>query len=246
MKNQALNFGMKFILAGLAVAFAAQITVTLTDPRFGEHIGQIAPAFGVAVAIVLLGGYRFLPAIFIGGLLPSVFVEEAYPVVLSMPFALTSTAAFPLWAPRFLKVDFKMERAFVFEVTDQSNEEFHKLSLRHEWLLNDQVTGFIDSPNYQNAPLEDCFSGWYQKLVESVCIRFGNRGAASMEDPLQNTSGVTAYAMNEEREKFLEAGMNDDIRKPVEVVELRKRSDVRRRRPGAHESWAKRWTHGQS
>lgn len=110
MKNKALRFSLKFFLSVVAVAFAAQITVTLTDARFGDHIRQVAPAFGVAIAIVLLGGFRFLPAVFIGALLPAVFAEDAYLLVLSMPVAVTFSAAFSSFFLRWIKVDINMER----------------------------------------------------------------------------------------------------------------------------------------
>lgn len=110
MKNKALRFSLKFCLSVIAVAFAAQITVTLTDARFGEHIRQVAPAFGVAIAIILLGGYRFLPAVFIGALLPAVFAEDSFLLILSMPFAVTFSAALSCRVLEWLKIDYRMER----------------------------------------------------------------------------------------------------------------------------------------
>lgn len=110
MKNKALRFGLKFFLSAVMVAFAAQITVTLTDVRFGEHIRQVAPVFGVAMAIVLIGGYKYLPAVFIGALLPSVFVESSYLLVLSMPFSVTISSALAYRLLSLLAVEFKMER----------------------------------------------------------------------------------------------------------------------------------------
>ncbi len=110
MNNHTFRFCLKFVFALFAVAFAAQITVTLTDARFGDHIRQVAPAFGVAVAIVLLGGERYLPAVFMGGLLPSLFGEQRYLLILSMPFSLTVTSALAYRILKFLKVQLKMER----------------------------------------------------------------------------------------------------------------------------------------
>lgn len=109
MKDQALRFSIKFFLSVIAVAFAAQIIVTLTDARFGDHIRQVAPAFGVAIAIVLLGGYRYLPSVFIGALLPTVFAEDAYLLVLSMPIGVTLTAALSYRILTWVKVEFRIE-----------------------------------------------------------------------------------------------------------------------------------------
>ncbi len=108
--NKTLRFGLKFVISVLAVAFAAQITVTLTDARFGEHIRQVAPVFGVALAIVLLGGYRYLPAVFVGALLPAVFVEQKYLLTLSMPFSVTVACALAYRVLSFFAVELKMER----------------------------------------------------------------------------------------------------------------------------------------
>ena len=110
MKINPFRFGLKFVFAVIAVAFAAQITVTLTDARFGEHIRQVAPVFGVAIGIVLLGGYRYLPAVFVGALLPTVFGEQEYLLILSMPFALTVTAMLSCRILELLRVQLNLER----------------------------------------------------------------------------------------------------------------------------------------
>ncbi|MDQ8194266.1 ATP-binding protein [Coraliomargarita sp. SDUM461004] len=110
MKNPSLRFALKFLFSVLAAAFAAQITVTLTDDRFGESVRQVAPAYGVAIAIVMLGGYRYLPAVFIGTLIPAIFEKQAYLLILSMPFAVTVTSALAYRLMAILKVDYRMER----------------------------------------------------------------------------------------------------------------------------------------
>ena len=50
-------------------------------------------------------------------------------------------------------------------------------------------------------------------------IRSGNAGALDTQIPI---IAMTAFAMTGDREKFLEAGMNDYIAKPVQVAELKK------------------------
>jgi CheY-like chemotaxis protein len=49
-------------------------------------------------------------------------------------------------------------------------------------------------------------------------IRSGNSGALDTQVPI---IAMTAYAMTGDRERFLEAGMNDYIAKPVQVAELK-------------------------
>lgn len=110
MKNPTFRFGLKFVLAALTVAFAAQITVTLTDVRFGDQMRQVAPAYGVAIAIILLGGYRYMAAVFIGALLPALFTEQSFLLILSMPFALTVTSSFAHYLLTLLRVEPGMER----------------------------------------------------------------------------------------------------------------------------------------
>jgi hypothetical protein len=75
MNKRTVWIGFKFLLSLFATAFAAQIAVALADPRFGGHVNQVAPVFGVALALLLVLGYRYLPAIFVGALIPSAFVE---------------------------------------------------------------------------------------------------------------------------------------------------------------------------
>jgi signal transduction histidine kinase/PAS domain-containing protein len=110
MKRQDFIFGINCILTVLSVAFAAQVAVIVADPRFGGHINQIAPVFGVALGIVLVGGLRYIPAIFIGALLPALFAEDNLLMILSVPVATVTASALSLRLLQRLNVRINMER----------------------------------------------------------------------------------------------------------------------------------------
>lgn len=110
MKRRTFIFGFNCILSVLSVAFAAQVAIIVADPRFGDHINQIAPVFGVAFAIVWLGGLRYLPAIFIGAMLPAMFAGEHLLMMLSVPFATVTASALSLRVLESLQVRFNMTR----------------------------------------------------------------------------------------------------------------------------------------
>jgi hypothetical protein len=84
------------VLSILSVAFAEQIAVIVADPQFGGSTQQIAPVFGVAFGIVWLGGLRYLPAVFIGALLPAVLAEQNLLMMLSVPCAVCRGNCFSL------------------------------------------------------------------------------------------------------------------------------------------------------
>jgi signal transduction histidine kinase/CheY-like chemotaxis protein/integral membrane sensor domain MASE1 len=110
MKKRDFIFALNCILSVLSVAFAAQIAVIVADPQFSGHINQIAPVFGVAFGIVWLGGMRYLPAVFIGALLPALFAEENLLMILSVPIATVTASALSLRILESLHVRFNMER----------------------------------------------------------------------------------------------------------------------------------------
>jgi signal transduction histidine kinase/CheY-like chemotaxis protein/integral membrane sensor domain MASE1 len=110
MKRRDFIFGINCILSVLSVAFAAQIAVIVADPRFGDHINQIAPVFGVAFGIVWVGGLRYLPAVFIGALLPALFAEKSLLMILSVPFATATASALSLRLLQNWRVRMNMER----------------------------------------------------------------------------------------------------------------------------------------
>ncbi|WPJ95414.1 ATP-binding protein [Coraliomargarita algicola] len=167
MKNTALRFTLKFLFSLLAVAFAAQITVTLTDARFGDYIRQIAPVYGVSIAIILLGGYRYLAAIFLGCLLPALFEDQHYLLILSIPFAVTLTAALAYRSLIYLKVDLRMER-----IRDALFVIFVGLVLRT--LLGALVQTLFFSRQWNllffNQFLELLFTNWLSAAVGAIIV----------------------------------------------------------------------------
>ncbi len=111
MNKKILQTGVCFVLGASASAFAAYLALALADPRFGDHVNHVAPIFGVAVAIVLVGGYRYLPAVFIGSVLPTAFVEADFLSILSVPLAAVLSATFARRVLLALQVDESMSRS---------------------------------------------------------------------------------------------------------------------------------------
>lgn len=93
----------------LAVAFAAQVAVVLSDASYRDEVNLIAPVFGLSIGVVLLGGLRYLPLIFAGVLIPSAIAHENFQVVLSLPIAVVFATALTTGLVRILKVDPSME-----------------------------------------------------------------------------------------------------------------------------------------
>lgn len=100
----------KPLLAAFAVAFAAQISIALADPEFEQIINQLAPVFGVAIAIILIGGLRYLPWIFIGALVPSTFVYNEFLEVMSVPLATVLCATLSYRLAQWLDIRHDMEQ----------------------------------------------------------------------------------------------------------------------------------------
>jgi len=111
MNKKILRFGVSFILVAFAAAFASQIAVTLGDARFDERINHVAPIFGVAIAIVLVGGYRYLPAIFLGTVIPEALAGANLFDIISAPVAAVVAATLVRRALLQFQVDPAMERA---------------------------------------------------------------------------------------------------------------------------------------
>ncbi|WP_158279865.1 ATP-binding protein [Coraliomargarita sinensis] len=105
-----LRTGVKYILVALTAAFASQIAVALADVRYDERVNHIAPIFGIAISIVLVGGYRYLPAIFIGAVIPGAVSKVDTFSILSAPMAAVAAAALARRVLDAIRVDVTMER----------------------------------------------------------------------------------------------------------------------------------------
>jgi len=93
MKFVRFNYALYSLLVTIIVAFSAQIAVSLADPEYQEVVNQLAPVFGVALGILLVGGYRYIPWIFLGALLPSLPYADNWMVALSVPIAVVVSAS---------------------------------------------------------------------------------------------------------------------------------------------------------
>ena len=110
MKRRDVTFWFYNLLVFLSVAFAAQVAVVVADPQFGDHINQVAPVFGVAIGIVLVGGLRYLPAIFLGAVWPAYYAQDGFLMILSVPLATMAAAAVCERLLQALQVRINMER----------------------------------------------------------------------------------------------------------------------------------------
>jgi integral membrane sensor domain MASE1 len=79
--------GARMLLVFSACVFSGYISWVLRNSGFGDSTSHVAPVFGVAIASVLIGGYRYLPAVFVGALLPSIFTENGMISIVSVPVA---------------------------------------------------------------------------------------------------------------------------------------------------------------
>lgn len=92
-------------------AFAAQLTMGLGGASVFDHsTHQVAPAFGVALGILFVGGFRYLPAIFVGTLLPYAYVYDDYLIALSLPVAVSVAGLLGLKVQRVYRLRVDMER----------------------------------------------------------------------------------------------------------------------------------------
>lgn len=110
MNSKFPRTGVNYLLVALTAAFASQIAVALADVRYDERVNHIAPIFGIAISIVLVGGYRYLPAIFIGAVIPGALVKGDIFSILSAPLAAIAAATVARRILVALRADITMER----------------------------------------------------------------------------------------------------------------------------------------
>lgn len=108
--NNVVLAALKPLITVLAVAFATQVAVVLASPEYRELVNSLSPVFGVAVGIAFVGGLRFLPWIFIGALVPSVYAYDSVYLVLSVPLATLVSSAIAVVLLRWFKVGTDMQR----------------------------------------------------------------------------------------------------------------------------------------
>lgn len=110
MLKQISLYLFKSFLIFVAVAFSAQIAVVLADPFFQGKINLIAPVFGVGLGVTLIGGFRYLPAVFIGTMLPPYYAEHAWQLTVGMPMAVLVASWVGYLLLRWLRVNLEFER----------------------------------------------------------------------------------------------------------------------------------------
>jgi PAS domain S-box-containing protein len=110
MKSEFLRTAAKHLLVALTAAFASQIAAALADVRYDERVNHIAPVFGVAISFVLVGGYRYLPAIFIGAVVPGAFAKTDLFAIVSSPLGALGAAVIARRLLTGLRVGMTMER----------------------------------------------------------------------------------------------------------------------------------------
>ena len=110
MRKRLLWAFLKYSGATLSVALAAYVALALSDGVYGGAISQIAPVYGLAFGFVCVGGFRYLPFVFLGAVVPAAFAGGLLASVLSVPLG----AAFGAWVGvrvlRWLRATPSMER----------------------------------------------------------------------------------------------------------------------------------------
>lgn len=110
MNLARFSYAIKSFIVVVLVAFAAQIAVTMADPSYQEVVNQLAPVNGVALGLLIVWGYRYLPWIFVGALLPALFEGHHWLLMLSVPVATTVSAALSRVLISLLKIDCRLEK----------------------------------------------------------------------------------------------------------------------------------------
>ena len=110
MRKRLLRGFVKYSGATLAVAAAAYVALALSDGFYGGAVSQIAPVYGLAFGFVCVGGFRYLPFVFLGSVVPAAFAGGGLASVLSVPLGATFGAWVGVLALRWLRAAPSMER----------------------------------------------------------------------------------------------------------------------------------------
>ena len=111
MIKATLFTGARMLFVFSACLFSGYIAWALKNSGLGDSASHVAPVFGVAIASVLIGGYRYLPAVFLGALLPSIFTEDEIISIVSVPLAVVFSSVFARRVLSFIEVDLSLARA---------------------------------------------------------------------------------------------------------------------------------------
>ena len=64
----------------------------------------------------------------------------------------------------------KVDRAYIFEISGSPKENYHTCNPRFEWLKDESCESMFEQTSLKDAPFEDFFPGWYEKLLDDQVI----------------------------------------------------------------------------
>ena len=64
----------------------------------------------------------------------------------------------------------KVDRAYIFEISGSPKENYHTCNPRFEWLKDESCESMFEQTSLKDAPFEDFFPGWYEKLLDYQVI----------------------------------------------------------------------------
>ena len=64
----------------------------------------------------------------------------------------------------------KVDRAYIFEISGSPKESCRTCNPRFEWLKNESCKSLFKQTSLKDAPFEDFFPGWYEKLLDDQVI----------------------------------------------------------------------------